>query len=54
MVELRIIELLTPYNYHFWKRKMQQLLQSKGLWQTLSENQPNFTKEVENLPTRTN
>lgn len=47
MAELVIIEILTPNNYHSWKLKMQQLLQSKGLWQTLVENQPTFTKEME-------
>ena len=47
MAELRIVELLTPHNYHSWKLKMQQLLQSKGLWQTLAKNQPTFTKEMD-------
>ena len=52
MAELRIVELLTPHNYHSWKLKMQQLLQSKGLWQTLAENQPTFTKEMEKFSYR--
>lgn len=52
MVKLRMVELLTPHNYHSWKLKMQQLLQSKGLWQTLGENQPTFTKEMEKFAYR--
>jgi hypothetical protein len=47
MVELRMVELLTPHNYHTWKLKMQQLLQSKGLWKMLVGAQPVFTKEIE-------
>ena len=47
MEELRTIDLITPHNYYTWKLKMQLLLQSKGLWQTLGENQPTFTKEME-------
>lgn len=47
MAELRTIELLNLYNYHSWKMKMQQLLQLKGIWQTVVENQPTFTKEME-------
>ena len=52
MAELRMVEVLTPHNYHSWKLKMKQLLQSKGLWQTLAENQPTFMKEMEKFAYR--
>lgn len=52
MAELRAIDLLTPHNYHTWKLKMQQLLQSKGLWQMLAEEQPTFSKEMERFAYR--
>ena len=52
MAELRTIEPLTLHNYHTWKLKMQQLLQSKGLWQTLAENQPTFPKQMEKFAYR--
>jgi len=47
MAELKAVEILTPHNYHTWKLKMQPLLQSKGFWQTLAEDPPVFTKEIE-------
>ena len=52
MAKLRTIEPLTLHNYHTWKIKMKQLLQSKRLWKTLAENQPTFTKEMEKFAYR--
>ena len=47
MIESRVVDLLTPPNYHNRKLKMKQLLQSKALWKMLSKSQPIFTKEIE-------
>ena len=52
MVETRVVDLLNPHNFHTWKLKMKQLLQSKGLWKMLVEAQPIFAKEIERFTYR--